>query len=144
MSEENIDKSNEKDASEIVCIKCGAKNPPNNLFCTTCGYNFVEKVNCPRCNGEVPAFNTFCNHCGASMKTAQTIASQRPVRIVTEIPQQQTPTSQYRQQPQFGQQQYGYMNQFRPMTQEEAAKYQEQLKAQQVYARNRMAKFFGI
>jgi len=144
MSEENKDQSNEKDASEINCIKCGAKNPPNNLFCTTCGYNFVEKVNCPKCNGEVPAFNTFCNHCGTSMKTAQTISSQRPARIVTEVPQQQTPTSQYRQQPQFGQQQYGHMNQFRPMTQEEAAKYQEQLKAQQVYARNRMAKFFGI
>ncbi|MHA1442679.1 MAG: zinc-ribbon domain-containing protein, partial [Candidatus Heimdallarchaeota archaeon] len=99
MSEENNDQNNEKEVTKPKCIKCGATNPPNNLFCTVCGHNFVAKVNCPRCNGEVPAFNTFCNHCGASMKTEQTIASKRPVREVTEIQQKQKPPSPiFRQQ----------------------------------------------
>ncbi|MHA1245550.1 MAG: zinc ribbon domain-containing protein, partial [Candidatus Heimdallarchaeota archaeon] len=146
MSEENNDQNNEKEVTKPKCIKCGATNPPNNLFCTVCGHNFVAKVNCPRCNGEVPAFNTFCNHCGASMKTEQTIASKRPVREVTEIPQQQKPPSPIFRQQRQQQQQFGYQAQaqMRPMSEEEASRYQEQLKAQQLYSRNRTAMFFVI
>ncbi|MHA1737791.1 MAG: CPBP family glutamic-type intramembrane protease [Candidatus Heimdallarchaeota archaeon] len=144
MSEENNDQNNEKGTEEITCIKCGAKNPKQNLFCTICGYNFVEKVKCLKCSGLVPAFNTFCNHCGASMKTDQTIASKRPVRIVTEIPQQQKPPSPIFGQQRQQQQQFGYQAQMRPMTEEEASRYQEQLKAQQLYSRNRTAMYFGI
>ncbi|MHA1124540.1 MAG: CPBP family glutamic-type intramembrane protease [Candidatus Heimdallarchaeota archaeon] len=146
MSEENKDQGNEKEVTKPKCIKCGATNPPNNLFCTVCGHNFVAKVKCPKCGGEVPAFNTFCNHCGATMKTDHTVTSQKKVRIVTEVQQdQQPPQSSFRyQQQQQQQQHYGYQSQMRPMTEEEALRYQDQLKAQQLYARNRTAKWFGM
>lgn len=149
MSEENNNQNNEGESSEITCIKCGAKNPEKNLFCTICGHHFVEKIICSRCNGEVPAFNTFCNHCGASMKTEQTIASQKPsIKTETERSQQpQTPPPTFfrqQQQQQQQQSQYGYQSQMRAMTPEEAQRYQDQLKAQQISSRNRTAMYFGI
>jgi membrane protease YdiL (CAAX protease family) len=141
MSEENNDKQNEEQPSRIKCDRCGATNASSNLFCSTCGHHFVEMVKCHKCNGDVPVFNTFCNHCGSPMKTERTIESQKQQQ------EQQSYSYSAREQvpPQYTDEgQFGYGSQYRPMTPDEAQRYQQQLQAQQLHQRNRTARYFGI
>ena len=56
--------------AEVICSKCGTKNPAEAKFCAKCGAAFVAtpKTNfCPKCGDPVKAGENFCDKCGLKL-----------------------------------------------------------------------------
>lgn len=52
---------------DVLCPQCGAKNPPDALFCSACGASFSRSVRCPQCGEENAAGAKYCHHCGRAL-----------------------------------------------------------------------------
>lgn len=60
------------------CSNCGAMNPSNSVFCTTCGAKIeaqqtVSGAYCINCGKMIAAGTRFCNFCGADQENRSTV-----------------------------------------------------------------------
>lgn len=60
------------------CSNCGAMNPSNSVFCTTCGAKIEAQqpapgVYCTNCGKMIAAGTRFCNFCGADQEPRNTV-----------------------------------------------------------------------
>jgi len=54
----------------IKCLKCGAENKPDAIYCTYCGQNLKEQKEtkiCNNCGAEQSLKAKFCGNCGAKL-----------------------------------------------------------------------------
>ena len=59
----------------MQCSRCQQENPPEALFCNSCGVGL--EVTCPACRHGNPPGSRFCNRCGASLEATPTPAAPR-------------------------------------------------------------------
>jgi len=53
----------------VVCQTCGAHNPLENRFCSSCGHSLYPppRVTCPSCRSAMPATYRFCGNCRSAL-----------------------------------------------------------------------------
>lgn len=74
-----------------ACIKCGAMNPENSLFCTVCGARLKAEdepvqMFCTNCGRMITQGTKFCNYCGYEQTSVSEEMSETTEPIESEEP----------------------------------------------------------